>query len=78
MVAEGLSNIRRHTSSPWARVGFGCHHDRLLLQIDNAAEEAAAPFTPRSLTDRVAALGGHVGVVCGENGRTRVLVDIPL
>jgi signal transduction histidine kinase len=78
MVAEGLSNIRRHTTSTWARVGFGCHHDRLLLQIENAAEEVVLPFTPRSLTHRAEALGGHVYVACQESGSTRVSVDIPL
>ena len=79
MIAEGVSNIRRHTSSPWARVDLRCQHDHVLLRIENAAdEEPALPFTPRSLTERAAALGGQVCVERTEISSTSVSIDIPL
>src|SRR5437016_9223787 len=60
IVVEGLSNIRRHTSSAWATIGLACRNGQLRLRIVNdiTAGSAPAPFTPRSITERAAALGG--------------------
>ena len=79
MVAEGVSNVRRHTSSPWARVEIRSHQNHLLLRIENAVEDRApAPFTPRSLTERATRLGGDLHVVHTDPGKTQVCIDIPL
>jgi signal transduction histidine kinase len=79
MIAEGVSNIRRHTSSPWARVALRRRQNHMLLCIENAVEEGPAlPFTPRSLTERAAALGGRVCVEHTESGSMSVCIDIPL
>lgn len=80
MVAEGLSNVRRHTRSARATVTLACHHDHLCLSIANEAvpRTVPVPFTPRSITERAAALGGGVQVQWPEHGGTVVCVDIPL
>src|SRR5262252_2416957 len=80
MVAEGLSNVRRHTRSPQATVTLVCAHDHLCLSIanDTAPGTVPVPFTPRSLTERAAALGGRARVEWPAQGGTVVLVDIPL
>jgi signal transduction histidine kinase len=80
MVAEGLSNVRRHTSSLRATICLACHKDHLILRIENDAVVGTTPvpFTPRSLTERVEALGGQVCVDGMITGRTVVRIDIPL
>jgi len=80
MVAEGLSNVRRHTNSAWATIGLACcnGHFRLRIENDDAEGTAVVPFTPRSLTERAAALGGQVGVERTESAHVTVVVDIPL
>ena len=80
MVAEGLSNVRRHTRSAQATVTLACQNDQLCLSIANDVTPGTAPvpFTPRSLTERAEALGGGVQVTWPEHGGTVVLVDIPL
>jgi signal transduction histidine kinase len=80
MVAEGLSNVRRHTSSPQAMVALTRADGELVLRIADAGGEKSAcpPFTPRSLTERAQALGGHVQVEQGQDHSTVVIVEIPL
>lgn len=79
MVAEGLSNVRRHTSAAQARVAIRVGEDRLGLTVTNdATPPGSAPFFPRSLGERAAALGGSVRVDYPEAGVTTVRVDIPL
>ena len=77
MVTEGLSNIRRHTSSPRAEVRLACRDGRLELRITNEEAGILEPFTPRSITERAKALGGVAQVRC-EAGNTTVMVEIPL
>ncbi len=77
MVTEGLSNIRRHTSSPRAEVRLACRDGRLELRITNEEACTLEPFTPRSITERAKALGGVAQVRC-EAGNTTVMVEIPL
>src|ERR671938_1911456 len=50
MVAEGLSNVRRHTRSAQATVTLTCgdRHLRLSIANDVAAGTVPTPFTPRS------------------------------
>jgi signal transduction histidine kinase len=80
MVAEGLSNVRRHTSSPRVTIGMACHREHFILCIENdgVVETTPAPFTPLSLTERAAALGGRVSVAGTATGSTAVIIDIPV
>ncbi len=85
MVAEGLSNIRRHTEATRAYISLAHLDDRFQLIIanddaagDNAGGSPSPPsFVPRSITERARALGGHASVTRDE-GETIVRVEIPL
>lgn len=80
MVAEGLSNVRRHTDSTWVTMSLACCNGSFLLRIENddAAGTAVLPFSPRSITERAVALGGQIHVRRTEDARVVVIVDIPL
>jgi len=80
MVAEGLSNVRRHTRSAQATVTLHCCDQYLCLRIanDGATGAVPTPFTPRSITERATALGGCARVSWPEHGGTVIVVDIPL
>jgi len=80
MVAEGLSNVRRHTRSAWATVTLSCGDQHLRLRIANDVAPGAVPtpFTPSSITERATALGGGAHVEGPEHGGTVIVVDIPL
>jgi signal transduction histidine kinase len=79
MVAEALSNVRRHTSASRSEVRIHAADDRLQLTVTNdGAHAGAREFRPRSLGERAAALGGGVRVQHPDGGTTAVCVDIPL
>lgn len=80
IVVEALSNIRRHTNATSASIRLSCQHDDLIVQIinDGADPEWSAGFIPRSITERAAALGGHVWVEHIDGGSTQVTIEIPL
>jgi signal transduction histidine kinase len=80
MVAEGLSNVRRHTRSAQATVTLTCgdQHLRLSIANDSATGTVPIPFTPRSIAERATALGGCARVEWPEHGGTVIVVDIPL
>jgi signal transduction histidine kinase len=80
MVAEGLSNVRRHTPAARANVVLARNNGCLMLRIENegTAESPPAPFTPRSLTERATALGGRAHVDHGASNSTAVIVEIPM
>jgi signal transduction histidine kinase len=92
IVAEGLSNVRRHAFCRDARVEISCKETSLLLQIKNSrprvggnAETERADnhdgnraFRPRSIAERAAALGGETQVFVDEKDYTVVSVGIPL
>ena len=79
MVAEGLSNVRRHTQSPLARVALALRNGALRLRIENfAGPETCPEFTPRSIAERAAALGGAATVLADVGGATVVQVEVPL
>ncbi len=80
MMAEGLSNIRKHTRATGATVRLACYNGTLRLEIaeDNSRKDAAAIFTPASITERAAALGGKVHIRSLPEGGSSVVVDIPL
>jgi len=80
MVAEGLSNIRRHTISDRATVELARNAQSLSLRIGNEAANGHVPrsFTPRSITERARALGGDATVEHTDDHQTIVKVMIPL
>jgi signal transduction histidine kinase len=79
IVAEALSNVRRHTDAAHASVRIAAREDQVSVQVENEARPGAGEaFSPRSLVERAEALGGHVAVVSGAAGRTTVRVEIPL
>jgi signal transduction histidine kinase len=80
MVAEGLSNVRRHTRAERVRVSCDRRNGHLRLSIDNegARDEAFLPFSPRTISERAQGLGGRVTVEERPEGGTSVVVEIPL
>jgi signal transduction histidine kinase len=92
IVAEGLSNVRRHAFCRDARVEISCKETSLLLQIKNSRPRSGAnpeveradgsdgnrSFRPRSIAERAASLGGDTHVFVDEKDYTVVSVGIPL
>ncbi len=79
MVAEGLSNVRRHTHAARAFIRLACRDGRLRIEIeDEGRGEPAVGFTPRSISERARALGGRAEVLARPGGGTTVRVEIPL
>jgi len=92
IVAEGLSNVRRHAFCRDARVEISCKETSLLLQIKNSRPRAGAnaegergdghdgnrSFRPHSIAERAASLGGDTQVFVDEKDYTVVSVGIPL
>jgi signal transduction histidine kinase len=79
MVAEGLANVRRHTSAGRSEVRIEVAGDRLRLTVTNDEAGPGTPdFYPRSLGERAAALGGTARVEHPRRDTTAVCVDIPL
>lgn len=79
MIEEGLSNIRRHSRSRYAKVAISSQNGDLILQLrnDRRKTQEEPSFTPRSIVDRATALGGKT-VVYTDNNETVVSVQIPL
>lgn len=92
IVAEGLSNVRRHAFCRDARVEIQCKETSLQLQIKNSRPRAGSQvevergdgqdgvraFRPHSIAERAAALGGDTQVYVDEKDYTVVSVGIPL
>jgi signal transduction histidine kinase len=92
IVAEGLSNVRRHALCNDASVEIMCKEGRLFLEIKNRRPEMNASnsngrdghgdgralFMPRSIAERAELLGGNTRVSIDENNYTVVKVVIPL
>jgi signal transduction histidine kinase len=92
IVAEGLSNVRRHAFCRDARVEIECKESSLLLQIKNSRPRAGVnpdgergegqdgikPFRPHSIAERAASLGGDTQVFVDDKDYTVVSVGIPL
>jgi signal transduction histidine kinase len=90
IVAEGLSNVRRHAFCRDARVEISCKGSSLLLQIKNSrpranpesergdGNETMKTFRPHSIAERAASLGGDTRVFVDEKDYTVVSVGIPL
>ena len=89
IVAEGLSNVRRHAFCRDARIEISCKNSSLLLQIKNSrpransefernGNENVKTFRPHSIAERAASLGGDTRVFVDEKDYTVVSVGIPL
>jgi signal transduction histidine kinase len=79
LVAEALSNVRRHTHASCAAVRIATDRGRLRVTVENdGAPAVPAPFVPRSLAERAASLGGRLVVEHPTAGTTSVNVEIPV
>jgi signal transduction histidine kinase len=80
MAAEGLSNVRRHTSATAVVLTVEYNPEgNVSIGIENEMQEELHKnhFVPRSITERAESLGGNARVI-SSNGRTLVSVEIPL
>jgi signal transduction histidine kinase len=80
MIEEGLSNVRRHSTSTYAKLDVAIKDGQLELTLRNERLKrlGEASFIPRSIADRATALGGRTLVYTDENRDTVVCVQIPL
>ncbi len=79
VVREGLSNICKHTVAQRGFIKLQCANGWLNIQIENESiETQLMPFTPRSIAERTAALGGKAHVKLAANGNTVVHIEIPV
>ena len=89
IVAEGLSNVRRHALSDDASIHIGSKEGIVTLEIRNRRPHPIGRngdghrldqrlFTPRSIAERSELLGGKTEVSIDENNYTVVRVSIPL
>lgn len=81
ILAEGLSNILRHTQARHAYISIACENQKLRLEIGNESPDSNAckiDFIPRSITVRALSHGGTSLVNCDARGYTVVHVSIPL
>ena len=92
MVAEGLSNVRRHALCDEAKVNLKLEGSKLLLEIKNRRPDLSGEldsngnhshyneplFQPHSIAERAALLGGDTVVSIDEKNYTVVTVAIPL
>jgi signal transduction histidine kinase len=79
IMCEGLSNVHRHTEARKAFVELRAGVDRVVVRVGNErrAGLAGVEFMPRSILERVAALGGETEVLNNE-GYDVVEARIPL
>lgn len=77
VVREGLSNIRKHTLATSGGINFQRDGSWVKIRIENDGV-GKHDFTPRSITERVMALGGNTHAVRGVRGMTVVYIEIPI
>jgi signal transduction histidine kinase len=78
IVAEAVSNVRKHTDSDIAMVSLSSEDNNLILAIANRnGGSDVSEFTPKSIASRAASLGGSVNVASND-GFTSVRVSIPM
>lgn len=79
IVREGLSNICRHTQAQRGLLQLRRSKGWLHIHIDNPPDGTpAAEFSPRSIAERVMALGGRLQVTTGLEGSTSVQIALPI
>ncbi|MEO5860772.1 MAG: histidine kinase [Pyrinomonadaceae bacterium] len=78
MIAEALSNVRKHTTSRSVTVRLRIEELQLMIEILNRADIAAdSDFLPRSIVQRASSLGGKVNVM-NEGEFTKLRIGIPM
>lgn len=79
IVNEGMSNICKHTTARHGFIELACKAGQLTVRIEN---ECLGPpvldFTPNSIAERAAALGGVARVQRGQHNNTAVQIVIPV
>ncbi len=80
MIEEGLSNVRRHSTSRYAKLDIGIKDGHLEMNLKNERLRrlGSVSFTPRSIAERASGLGGETEVYTDKDGDTVVSVRIPL
>ncbi|WP_228217411.1 sensor histidine kinase [Aromatoleum toluclasticum] len=79
LISEGLSNVRRHTASRWARLSLQDDGGTLRLALTNERPPwGGTDFVPKSIRNRARELGGDARVDQGTATETTVRVHIPL
>ncbi|HSV60864.1 MAG TPA: histidine kinase [Variovorax sp.] len=80
VVREGVTNIGKHARAPKSRVRVRRADERIQIQIENPTgdEPPQVAFQPASITERARVLGGSAQVQQDEQGKTAVLVQIPV
>ncbi|MDC8759240.1 histidine kinase [Janthinobacterium fluminis] len=79
IVNEGMSNIRKHSDARRGSVELNCANGALSIRIDNECLNGpVGAFTPNSMAERAAALGGRARVVQTSKGITSVQIEIPI
>ena len=78
MVAEALSNVRKHTTSRAATVRLASADQQLSIEVINYSDNAVdSHFVPRSIAQRASSLGGKVAVA-SEDECTMLSISIPM
>ncbi len=79
IVNEGMSNIRKHSDARRGFIQLTCAKGTLAIRIDNECLDGpVGAFTPNSMAERAAALGGRAEVVQTASGITSVQIEIPI
>lgn len=80
LLAEALSNVRRHSEARRTQVRVTEEEGTLVLVVENDGTPRGLvdPFRPRSITDRVESLQGWARVTLLPDGVTCVTASIPL
>ncbi|RIL04006.1 MAG: hypothetical protein DCC71_14360 [Proteobacteria bacterium] len=80
LIAEALSNVRRHSDGKLATVRVSQSQGALHVAIENDGRpgHGAAQWTPRSIADRARSLQGWTTVTERPEGGCLVAVEIPL
>ncbi len=81
VVAEALTNVARHADATEARVEARVERDRLVVTVADNGRGGADPGAGsglRGLVDRLAVIGGELGVTSGPGAGTTLTATMPL
>jgi signal transduction histidine kinase len=81
VVAEALTNVARHAHATEARVEARVERDRLVVTVVDNGRGGADPGAGsglRGLADRLAVIGGELGVTSGPGAGTTLTATMPL
>ncbi len=79
IVNEGMSNICKHTTARNGYIELACTAGQLTVRIENECSgQPVLDFTPNSIAERAAALGGEARVQRGRQNNTAVQIVIPV